>query len=72
MNITIPLSALEAGARAIREETYISNKETQKDAARAAFLAIVEAWPGAFEEYMNVEEGRAVVCTILPNGGDDE
>ena len=44
--ITIPPEALEAGARAIGEETYVGNKETLRDAARAAFLAMLEAWPG--------------------------
>ena len=44
--MNIPPAALEAGARAIGEETYVGNKETLRDAARAAFLAIVDAWPG--------------------------
>jgi hypothetical protein len=41
--------------------------------ARAAITAALEAWPGAFEEYMNAEDGDgASVCVILPKGGDDE
>jgi len=46
-DITIPPAALEAGARAIGEETYVGNKQTLRDAARAAFLAMIEAWPEA-------------------------
>ena len=60
MKITIPPAALEAGARAIGEETYISNKETQKAAARAAFEAMVGAWPGAGVE------GHITPHLILP------
>ena len=50
-DITIPPAALEAGARAIR--TFYSDEPlavcdgAAYKAARAAFLAIVEAWEGA-------------------------
>ena len=45
-DIHIPPAALEAGARAIGEETYVGNKETLRDAARACCLAMLKAWPG--------------------------
>lgn len=63
--IHIPPAALEAGARAIGEETYISNKETQKDAARAAFVAMVEAWPGMHEWSFSDNRGT-FPALILP------
>ena len=38
-----------------------------------AIAAALKAWPGAYEEYMNDEDGDgASVCVILPKGGDDE
>ena len=43
--ITIPPAALEAGARAYRTQHYTV---THEDAIRAAFLAMIEAWPGAY------------------------
>ena len=82
--LNIPPAALEAGARAMchnaykhlpemrDQDTYTPDADYWLDQARAAFVAMVEAWPGSFEEYMNVEEGRAVVCMILPKGGDDD
>lgn len=53
MNITIPPAALEAGARALARyncEQWDNDPDRWRayfaDEARAAFLAIVEAWPG--------------------------
>ena len=41
--------------------------------ARAAITAALGAWTGAYEEYMNDEDGGgASVCVILPKGGRDE
>ena len=69
----IPDEALAAAARAIGAETYVGNQQTLRDAARAAIAAALEAWPGAYEEYMNDEDGGgASVCVILPKGGRDE
>ena len=53
----IPDEALAAAARAIGAETYVGNQQTLRDAARAAIAAALEAWPGAYEEYMNDEDG---------------
>jgi len=62
--IRIPPAALEAGARAIGEETYISNKETQKAAARAAFEAMVEAWPGMWTGPMELGDGNMLILPL--------
>jgi hypothetical protein len=74
-NITIPAAALEAAAR------QICGYERDQDVdwreyighARAAITAALGAWTGAFEEYVNDEDGDgASVCVILPKGGDDD
>ena len=50
MNITIPPAALEAGAISLHfggwGEADEAEKAAYRETARAAFLAIVEAWPG--------------------------
>ena len=51
-DITIPPAALEAGARAIAESLRTARLTTEaqdgyKPEARAAFLAMLEAWEGA-------------------------
>jgi hypothetical protein len=52
MSITIPPAALEAAARAIAESLRTARLTTEaqdgyKPEARAAFLAMLEAWEGA-------------------------
>lgn len=44
--ITIPPAALEAGARAIDCRVSEPGQCSYHDMARAAFLAILENWPG--------------------------
>ena len=49
--ITIPPEALEAGARAIEKSLRtaritLESEDGYKPEARAAFLAMLEAWPG--------------------------
>lgn len=53
MNITIPPAALEAGARALARyncEQWDNDPDRWRayftDEARAAFLAMIDAWPG--------------------------
>ena len=51
MTITIPPAALEAGARAIAESLRtarltLESEDGYKPEARAAFRAMLEAWPG--------------------------
>ena len=74
-HIVIPPAVLEAAAR------QICGYERDQDVdwreyighARAAITAALGAWTGAFEEYVNNEDGDgASVCVILPKGGDDE
>jgi len=43
----IPDEVVEAAARAIGEETYVGNKQTLRDAGRAAIAAALNAWPNA-------------------------
>jgi len=43
----IPDEVVEAAARAIGEETYVGNKQTLRDAGRAAIAAGLAAWPNA-------------------------
>lgn len=42
----IPDEVVEAAARAIGAETYVGNKQTLRDAGRAAIAAAINAWPG--------------------------
>ncbi len=42
----IPDEVVEAAARAIGEETYVGNKQTLRDAGRAAIAAALNTWPG--------------------------
>tara|TARA_R110000868_G_scaffold100002_2_gene274929 strand:- start:282 stop:521 length:240 start_codon:yes stop_codon:yes gene_type:complete len=78
--IKIPDEALEAGARALaRYNCAEFDKNPDRwaryfmDEAGAAIKAALGAWPGAYEEYMNDEDGEgARVCVILPKDGGDE
>ena len=47
-------------------------KKRPGTAWQEAIAAAINAWPGAFEEYMNVDEGRAVPCFILPKEASDD
>lgn len=78
-NITIPPAALEAGARALREEVRRALNVEEQDPpegpsqalinayraeARAAFVAMVEAWPEM--EYVFRQPTRYSVCYSKP------
>ena len=76
-DITTPAAALEAGARAITMALILAveddcrslalTDDERTELARAAIAAALNAWPGAFEEYVNDEDGDgASVCVILP------
>ena len=81
-DIRIPPEVVEAGARALIERrvdacvwVHLSDesKRGYQEEMRAAFLAMIEAWPGMFEEYMNDEDGDgASLCVILPLEASDE
>jgi hypothetical protein len=74
-DIVIPPAALEAGAREIcgYERDQDVDWREYIGHARAAITAALSAWTGAYEEYMNDEDGGgASVCVILPKGGRDD
>ena len=65
-SITIPPAALEAGARAIEKSLKtaritLESEDGYKPEARAAFRAMLEAWPGMF-----VNGDDEAVDIILP------
>ena len=68
-DITIPPAALEAGARAIAESLRTARLTTEaqdgyKPEARAACLAMLQAWPGMTRE--GVVMARRTPRIILP------
>ena len=68
MNITIPPAALEAGAEAFLECDR-SPACSFEDALRAAFLAVVEAWPG-MQQRIHIEQ--AIILPLPPQEKSDE
>lgn len=65
MNINIPPAALEAGATVLTE--YGITAATDEDLARAAFNAMVEAWPGMAQLGPHPSgHGRSQPALILP------
>lgn len=65
-DITIPPAALEAGARVIK----LLTAEGDRDSiiiAHAAFLAMLEAWPGVGRDWSNDEEIIALPLTESPD-----
>ena len=85
--ITIPPAALEAGARALAREAYKHLPEMREqdtytpDAdywlgqARAAFLAVLEAWPGMSQLQENdsasIREMAALILPLPQEASDD-
>ena len=71
--MNIPQQALEAGARAIGEETYVGNKETLRDAARACCLAMLKAWPG-MRMMVDIDTGddAAIKLPLPPQEASDD
>ena len=66
MNITIPPAALEAGARAIAESLRtaritLESEDGYKPEARAAFLAMIEAWEGMRISWLASNDGAIVL-----------
>lgn len=66
----IPDEVVEAAGRAY--EASCRKLSPTEIPMRAAIAAALAAWPGAFEEYMNVDEGRAVPCIVLPKEASDD
>ena len=72
--ITIPTAALKAGARALARGIEIEDYwPYYKDDARAAFLAMLEAWPGV-RHYpdMEVFASKARIILPLPHENSDD
>jgi hypothetical protein len=71
-DITIPPAALEAGARAIAVDGGIADPEWRfyKEAARAAFLAMLAAWEGM--EIDDTQYGADFIILPLPQEVSDE
>lgn len=63
-DVTIPPEARKAGA--IAEANARLMGRTSEDTARAAFLAIVEAWPGMETGLFAKGERDNVLAIILP------
>ena len=75
--ITIPPAALEAGARAIAESLRTARLTTEaqdgyKPEARAAFRAMLEAWPGKYVERFMPDSGPYTIHLPLPQEASDE
>ena len=89
-DITIPPAALEAGARALADAYYRNcsdgrltlsdTDDTPEDwyaEARAAFLAIVEAWPGMHTHewqrpWLGGMSGTDLILPLQQENSDDE
>ena len=72
--ITIPPAALEAGARAIAESLRTARLTTEaqdgyKPEARAAFRAMLEAWPEMRISWLSSNDGAIVLP--LPEASDE-
>ena len=71
MSITIPPAALERGTEVVRAWRRAGVKS--ENIARAAFLAMIEAWPGV-RHYpdMEVFASKARIILPLPAEASDE
>ena len=85
MSIKIPPAALEAGARAIADSLRtarltLESDDGYKPEARAAFLAMIEAWPGmlADGDLASGENGpplhlvNAIILPLPPQENSDD
>ena len=78
-NITIPPAALEAGARAAMDDAgwhWDSADEARRDiwrrTARAAFLAMIEAWEGVVNASLDGNGNRCLVLPLPAEASDDQ
>lgn len=81
MNITIPPAALEAGARAFIERrvdacvwVHLSDesKRGYQEEMRAAFLAMIEAWPGMTLHQQDINAEYSYFVLPLPQEASDD
>ena len=77
MNITIPPAALEAGARTLCNEQRLfwhglttEAQDIIRGEARAAFIAMIEAWPGMRISWLALNDG-AIVLPLPPQENPD-
>ena len=77
--ITILPAALEAGAISLRGgwgEADEAEKAAYREAARAAFLAMIEAWPGmshlAENDSASIREMAALILPLPQEASDDK
>ena len=77
-DVTIPAAALEAGARALARyncEQWDNDPDRWRtyftDEARAAFLAMIEAWPGMRISWLASNDG-AIVLPLPQEASDDQ
>ena len=68
----IPDEVVEAAARAIGEETYVGNKQTLRDAGRAAIAAALNAWPGMTLHQQDINAEYSYFVLPLPQEVSDE
>ena len=77
-DITIPADALEASARAIADVEYprLPPRKEHYEMARAACLAMINAWPGMhfteFDDGQNAVQLRREITLPLPQEDSDE
>ena len=70
--MNIPAAALEAGAKELAMQCRCAmacDWRNHLDDARAAFLAMIEAWPGRTRDYMRVEDN---IILPLTEASDDQ
>lgn len=68
MTITIPAAALEAGADALWRKGFLEYRNL--DAARAAFLAMLQAWPGMVDHPETAMSPRCLWLPLMENPDD--
>ena len=78
-SILIPAAALDAGVRTLCNEQRLfwhglttEAQDIIRGEARAAFLAMIEAWPGKDVERFMPDSGPYTIHLPLPQGGDDD
>lgn len=71
-DIHIPPAALEAGRRELYPHLLTENDDMAREIARAAFVAMVEAWPGmnakaATDHVMLLNSTPALILPLTEN-----
>lgn len=80
-DITIPPEALEAGARVLHanlelfedlpwEDLSDADQDEYREQIRAAFLAMINAWPGMFTYKYHDDKTTALILPLAENSND--